>query len=320
MLQRDSNPFKYSDSNKRYHTYDHYMRSLFGCKCYKVPISAGFTCPNIDGTKGTGGCIYCSGGSRSVISDISLSPYEQFINEIKIYRAKDRSCRLVPYFQSFSCTYGKIEKLKEIYDRALLYPDTVGIAIGTRADCINEENVSYLASLAERTHLTVELGLQSSSDKTARLINRCHTYDDFLCGYSLLRRTSGKIRIGIHVICGLPGETESDFLKTAYDIAKLRPDEVKIHLLHVLAGTELCKMYQCGDYVPIERDEYIRSVCRFLELMPPETVIGRLTGDGDKKLLMAPAYSKDKKSVLNGIDKFMYENNMYQGRLYKDEQ
>ena len=190
----------------------------------------------------------------------------------------------------------------------------------SRADCITDENAAYLASLAERTHLTVELGLQTSNDVTARAINRCHTYDDFLSGYYKLRNAGKRIRIGIHIILGLPGETERDNINTAKEISVLCPDEIKIHLLHVLEGTYLAEMYKKGGYTPLSADEYIGRVCRVLELLPPETVIGRLTGDGDRSKLMAPLYSKDKKRIINGIDKLMFKNNTYQGRLYTPDE
>ena len=297
-----------------------YMRSLFGKKCCKIPIDAGFTCPNIDGTKGIGGCIYCANGSRSVITDTELDPVDQFKTESIKYRQKYPDCLFVPYFQSFSCTYADVKHLKSLYDPFTCMTDVVGIAIGTRADCLTKENTQYLASLAKKTHLTVELGLQTVSDNTANLINRRHTFNDFLTGYQMLRKASPEIRIGIHIISGLPGETIEDEIKTAKAVASMRPDEIKIHLLHVLEGTVLANMYKNGEYKPLDFYDYIERVCKILEIMPPQTVIGRLTGDGDRSLLLAPLYSRDKKRIINEIDKTFYKRNTYQGILYNSEE
>ena len=316
--QREGNPFRHSDSNKRYYTYDYWLRETFGGKCAKIPLDAGFTCPNIDGRCGRGGCIYCSGRGSG---DFAESPLLPIAEQYRIVREKLSSKwtteRCIPYFQAHTNTYAPLSVLREKYEEALLLPGVVGMNIGTRADCIEEDVAAYLASLSERTVLTVELGLQSSNDETARLINRGHDFSAFLDGYHRLRAVGGKTRIGVHVIFGLPGESEDTMLKTIEDVASLRPDEVKIHLLHVIRGTKMAEIYARGDYTPMDRERYIALVAKALTMLPPDTVIGRLTGDGMAEDLLAPEWSRRKVTVLNDIDTLMYRESIYQGMNYK---
>ncbi len=315
--QRETNPFVYSDSNKRYYTYDYYLKTTFGRKVARVPIDGGFTCPNIDGTCGTGGCIYCAGGSSAALAPEARTISEQYRAGAAVMAAKWRDCAFIPYFQSYTGTYAPLERLRALYEEAVALPGAVGLAIGTRADCITPEIASYLADLSARTHLTVELGLQSASDETARRIRRGHDWATFVRGYELLRAAGGRIRIGIHLILGLPGETEADMVATARAVAALRPDEVKLHLLHVLDGTALAADYRAGEYEPLEQEEYVRLVCLVLRHLPPETVIGRVTGDGAADALLAPRWSLRKTAVINEIDKAMYNGGWCQGDLYK---
>ena len=318
--QREGNPFRHSDSNKRYYTYDYWLRETFGGKCAKIPLDAGFTCPNIDGRCGRGGCIYCSGRGSG---DFAESPILPIAEQYRIVREKLSSKwtteRCIPYFQAHTNTYAPLSVLREKYEEALLLPGVVGMNIGTRADCIEEDVAAYLASLSERTVLTVELGLQSSNDETARLINRGHDFSAFLDGYHRLRAAGGKTRIGVHVIFGLPGESEETMLKTISDVAFLRPDEVKIHLLHVIRGTKMAEIYERGDYTPMDRERYIARVAKALTMLPPDTVIGRLTGDGMAEDLLAPEWSRRKVTVLNDIDTLMYRENLCQGMYYKSK-
>ena len=318
--QREGNPFRHSDSNKRYYTYDYWLRETFGGKCAKIPLDAGFTCPNIDGRCGRGGCIYCSGRGSG---DFAESPILPIAEQYRIVREKLSSKwtteRCIPYFQAHTNTYAPLSVLREKYEEALLLPGVVGMNIGTRADCIEEDVAAYLASLSERTVLTVELGLQSSNDETARLINRGHDFSAFLDGYHRLRAVGGKTRIGVHVIFGLPGESENTMLKTIEDVASLRPDEVKIHLLHVIRGTKMAEIYARGDYTPMDRERYIALVAKALTMLPPDTVIGRLTGDGMAEDLLAPEWSRRKVTVLNDIDTLMYRENLCQGMYYKSK-
>lgn len=318
MTQAQSNPFPYSDSNKRYHTYEYYLRHTFGGKCAKLPLDAGFTCPNIDGTCGVGGCIYCSDrGSGDFAPMASLSISEQISRQKAFYARKWDVSRCIAYFQAHTNTYAPLLVLRSKFEEALGQEGIVGLNIATRADCLAPDVVEYLAELAERTVLTVELGLQSSNDKTAERINRGHSFADFLSGYGALRAASDKIGICVHIIFGLPGEDRETMIQTVRDVASLRPNQVKIHLLHVLRGTVLEALYENKQYTPLDREEYISLVAEALELLPPECVIARLTGDGAEDELVAPLWSRKKTTVINDIDKLMYANSSYQGKNYK---
>lgn len=315
LTQRDENPYPHSDSNKRYQTFDYYLRRRFGKKCAKIPLDGGFTCPNADGTKGNGGCIYCLGGSAAVTA-VGDTVAEQYSNGVAAVRGKWQDFATIPYLQSGSCTYGDPEKLRELYEKCAVMPDSVMLAIATRADCLSDEVIRLLRDISREIPLLVELGLQSSNDRTAKLINRCHTTAEFADGYGRLRAAGGDIAVCVHLIDGLPGEDRDDMLETARFAASLGPDMVKIHLLHVLRGTALYKMYESGDYVPMDREDYVATVCDQIELLPPDTVIARLTGDGYGEDLVAPDWSRRKKSVINDIDKELYSRGSWQGRLF----
>jgi len=315
ITQAQSNPFPYSDTNKRYHTYDYYLRRAFGGKCAKLPLDAGFTCPNIDGRCGRGGCIYCSGrGSGDFAPDSILSIKEQIEAQKAMFAKKWDTTRCIAYFQAHTNTYAPLSVLRERFEEALAQEGIVGLNIATRADCLEDDTLEYLAELAARTTVTVELGLQSSSDETANLINRGHTFAEFVEGYQKLRRASENIQICVHLILGLPKEDDARMLQSVRDVAALRPDQVKLHLLHVLRGTRLADMYERGEYIPLERAHYIRLVADALELLPSETVIGRLTGDGAQDALLAPEWSKKKTTVINDIDKLLFERDSWQGK------
>lgn len=321
MTQAQSNPFLHSDSNKRYYTYDYYLRETFGGKCAKLPLDAGLTCPNVDGRCGRGGCIYCSDrGSGDFAPRPTLSIQEQIRVQKEILSKKWDTSRCIAYFQAHTNTYAPADVLRRLYGEALREEGIVGLNIATRADCLPEEVLALLGELAEQTVLTVELGLQSSNDETARRINRGHTFATFCEGFSALRKAGkGKLRIGVHLILGLPGEGREEMLRTVRDVAALHPDEVKLHLLHVLRGTPLATLWERGEYHPMEREDYIRTVADALELLPPDTVIGRLTGDGMAEELLAPLWSRKKTTVINDIDKLLYQRSSHQGRLYEKE-
>ena len=315
--QRESNPYKFTDTNKRYFTYDYYLRREFGGKCAKIPIDAGFTCPNIDGRCGVGGCIYCSArGSGDFAESARLSIKEQYERTRAKLSSKWSTERCIPYFQAHTNTYAPTEVLKEKFEEALSLDGVVGLNIATRADCLEESTVEYLAKIAERTTLCVELGLQTSNDKTATLINRGHDLAAFCEGFARLRAASEKIKICVHIIFGLPGESREDMLATVADVAALKPDQVKIHLLHVLRGTPLADMYGRGEYKPLEREEYVSLVADAIERLPEDCVIARVTGDGMAEDLQAPLWSIKKVTVINDIDKELFRRNSYQGRLF----
>jgi radical SAM protein (TIGR01212 family) len=314
--QKDTNPFIYSDSNKRYYTYDYFLRQKFGAKCAKLPIDGGFTCPNRDGTKGRGGCIFCSSrGSGDFCADSSIPIDKQLANSYETLSRKWKNPLGIAYFQAFTNTYAPLSELQNKFETALSCPWVVGLSIATRADCLADDICGYLAELAERTFLTVELGLQTAHDSTAAFINRGHTFHEFIEGFTKLRAASPKINICIHLINGLPGETADMMLENARRVAVLHPEQVKIHLLHVIEETKLCELYREGKFNCLTLDEFAEIVVNQLELLPQDTVIGRLTGDGLADTLVAPLWSRKKFVVMNTIDKLMYERNTWQGRL-----
>ena len=317
LTQKERNPFPNSDSNKRYYTYDYYLRKTFGGKCAKIPLDVGFTCPNIDGRCGVGGCIYCSSrGSGDFAASSALSIREQFAVTAAALGKKWRTDRCIPYFQAHTNTYAPLAVLREKFEEALALDGAVGLNVATRADCLEDDVVEYLASLAERTVLTVELGLQSAHDVTAERINRGHTFAQFVEGYEKLRRASDRIGIGIHLILGLPGEDDGMMLDSVRAVAALHPNQVKLHLLHVLRSSRLAEIYERGEYSPLEREHYISLVVQALELLPEDVVIARLTGDGMGEDLLAPEWSRKKVSVINDIDKMLYARDSYQGKHY----
>ena len=312
------NLFPYTDGSKRYHTYDYWLKSTFGGKCAKIPLDGGFTCPNMDGRCGVGGCIYCSGRGSGDFAESSAVPLrEQYDRQREFLSHKWPVEKCIPYFQARTNTYAPVERLAPLFREVLTYPHVVGMNIATRADCLPEDVVGLLRELSEETVLTVELGLQTAHDHTAALINRGHTYADFLDGYHRLRRGAPKALICVHLIFGLPGETVEDMLDTVRLVADLRPDQVKIHLLHILRGTVLGDWYEAGKYRPMEKEAYITAVVRALELLPPEVVVARLTGDGAAQDLLAPLWSRRKREVLNGIDQLLVKEQTWQGKKYQ---
>ncbi len=313
--QRETNPFPYSDSNKRYHTYEYHLRQRFGGRTVKLPIDGGFTCPNIDGRCGVGGCIYCSGrGSGDFAAAPSDSVAEQMAKAVAMIEKKWQTDRKLAYFQAHTNTYAPVSHLKEKFEEALAEAGVVGLNIATRADCLPDDVLDYLEELSKRTALTVELGLQTSNDETAERINRGHDFATFCEGYEKLKARG--IEVCIHLIFGLPDEDRATMLESVKRVAELRPEQVKIHLLYVIKGTRLGQMYEEGEYTPMERGEYIETVCDALELLPPETVIGRLTGDGAPETLLAPLWSRRKTAVVNDIDKMMFARNSWQGKYF----
>lgn len=319
IKQSDINPYEHSDTNKRYQTYDYWLKKTFGGKCMKLPVDAGFTCPNIDGKCSVGGCIYCSSrGSGDFAQSSEISVTEQLKITKDQLSSKWKTDRCIPYFQAHTNTYAPISVLKEKYEEALSFEGTVGLNIATRADCLADDVVRYLAEISERTTLTVELGLQTVHDCTAFIINRGHTFEEFVSGYNKLRAASDKINICVHLILGLPGEDREMMMESVRTLAKMRPDQVKFHLLHVIEGTALADMYLSGEYTPMEREDYIDALCEALTLMPKDTVIGRITGDGMQSSLLAPEWSRKKTAVINDIDKRMFEKNIYQGMNFKE--
>lgn len=306
---------KYGGGGKRYFTLNHMLRQRFGCKVMKISLNAGFTCPNIDGSLGFGGCSYCSGGSGAFASSPEKTITEQYYEGRERLMKKWGTGLYIPYFQAHSNTYGPVGKIRSVMEEAAALPDVCGIAVSTRPDCISEEAADYLGSLSERLYLTVELGLQTVHDGTARRINRCHTYEDFLKGYELLR--SRGINVCVHVINGLPGETAGMMLETARRLSYLDIHGIKFHLLHILKGTRMAEEYLAGEFELLTLEEYVDIVCSQIELLPDSICIERLTGDGAAGELIAPLWSRNKKAVINEIDKELRRRDSHQGKKYK---
>ncbi len=310
-----NNPFRFSLDNKRYHTLNYYNKTVFGKKIYKAVLDCGFTCPNINGKKGTGGCIFCDGGS-GYFTDGSLSVKEQLEAEKKRICNKYGDVPIIAYFQANTNTYAPVETLRKVYFSALETAGICGISIGTRADCLPDNVLDLLNELNEKTALTVELGMQTVHEKTIEKINRCCTHSEFLDGYFRLKKRN--IRTCLHIINGLPDETPEMMTETALRTAELQPDAVKLQMLHVIKGTKLENIYNQGRIHMLTKDEYIDITVRQLEILPPETVIERITGDGDKSKLVSPLWSADKISVLGAIDKKLTELDTWQGKYYKN--
>lgn len=302
---------------KRYHTWNHHLRNVFGEKVFKVPLDAGFTCPNRDGKVATGGCTFCSArGSGDFAGDRRDDLVTQFATVRDRMHQKWPNAKYMGYFQAYTNTYAPAAELREMYEVVLEQENVVGLSIATRPDCLPADVVELLAELNERTYLWVELGLQTVHENTANLINRGHDFANYVEGVEKLRKHN--IRVSSHMICGLPGETHEDMMGTARAIANLDVQGIKIHLLHLIKHTPLVKLWEQGGLRFLEKDEYISLVVDMLEILPPEMIVQRLTGDGPPDILIGPMWSLDKWGVLNGIDQELERRNTWQGRLYQE--
>ena len=304
--------FKYSYNNKRYHTLDYYYKNRFNEKVFKISLNAGFSCPNIDGTVGTGGCIYCSKtGSGEFAGNRKDDIIKQF-NDIKEMMLKKwPKAKYIGYFQARTNTYAPVEKLKEVYEPILKQDNVVGLNIATRPDSITKECLDYLEDLNKRTYLTIELGLQTIKEETTKLINRCHTLECFENMVKELRKRN--IDVVVHIINGLPNETKEDMLNTIKYLNNLDIQGIKIHMLSVTKDTPLELMYKENPFHILTKEEYIDIVISQLELLRPEIVIHRITGDPKLDELIEPQWLVKKFCVLNDIDKEMVKRNTYQG-------
>ncbi len=279
-----------------------YLRERFGCKVYKISINGGFTCPNRDGTVGTGGCIFCSaGGSGEFSTDPLMSVTDQIEEARKKVSSKIKDGKYIAYFQSFTGTYAPTERLRQLYEEAIAHPDVAALSIATRPDCLPEEVLDLLEELNRIKPVWTELGLQTIHENTAKLINRCYDLKVYDRALSELKKRG--IEVITHVILGLPGETRDDMYETVKYVCDAGTDGIKLQLLHVLKGTVLESMYEKGEFSVLTEDEYIDILKECVKLIPDRVVIHRLTGDGDKKILTAPLWSGDKKHVLNRINK-----------------
>ena len=301
--------FENGYNNKRYYTLDYYYKKKYNSKVFKVSLNQNVTCPNIDGTKGYGGCIFCKNGSKA--NDIKKDLKHQFEEVRDIILNKWPSSKYIAYFQSNTNTYAPVEYLKKNFEEVLTYDNVIGINIATRCDAISDECLKYLSDLNKRTDLVIELGLQTINEKTSLLINRGHTLKEFEDCINKLKKNN--INFVIHIINGLPYETKEDMINTIKYVNKLKPLGVKIHMMHILRGTKLEKLYEKEHFHVLTKDEYIDIVCDQLEFLNKDIVINRITGDPIKEDLIEPTWLIRKFCVLNDIDKELVKRNSYQG-------
>ena len=296
-----------------------FYKSLFGCKTYKISLDAACTCPNRDGTKGVGGCIFCSQNGSGDFLPKKTKTISMQIEEAKARiesklrgRTGEREGRYIAYFQNFTSTYGNAEILEKKYLEALISPEIAGLAIATRPDCISDEIMEIIKKISENHFVQIELGLQTSNEITGKLINRCYTNEDYVSAVRKIKRANPKIHVVTHLIFALPGETESDMMKSVDFVLKANSLEIcggffelafgiKITSLYVLKKTKLCDMFARGDYKPVSKENYLAVLKKALSRLPDSCVIHRLTGDPPKSLLIAPEWPKDKKRVMNEI-------------------
>ena len=307
--------FKYTLDNKRYHTLNYFYKSKFGTKVFKVSLNGGFSCPNLDGKVGFGGCIYCSkSGSGEFGGDKNKSLTEQFNEMIEVVNKQHIPCKYIGYFQARTNTYAPVEELREKYKEVLRIPGVIGLNIATRCDAISDECLDYLEELSKRTFLTIELGLQTIHEKTSKLINRCHTVKQFDEMVHKLREKD--INVVVHIINGLPGETEEMMLDTVKHLNTLDIQGIKIHMLHIIKATGMANLYEKAHFHVLSKEEYIDIVVKELEMLDPKIVINRITSDPDKETLIEPRWLCEKCQLLNDIDKEMVKRNTYQGIKY----
>ena len=310
--------FKYTLDNKRYHTLNYHVKTKYNKKVVKISLNAGFSCPNLDGTVGFGGCIYCSkSGSGDFGGDINKSLPDQF-NEIKSKIDKKwPNSKYIAYFQARTNTHAPVEVLKEKYESVLNLKDVIGISIATRSDSISEECLEYLKELNTKTNLTIELGLQTIHESTSKLINRCHTLKNFEEMVKKLKENN--IEVVVHIINGLPYETKEMMIDTVKYLNNLNIDGIKIHMLNIVKDTPLEKLYIKEKFHVLTKEEYIDIVISQLEYLNEKIVIHRITSDPDPKNLIAPTWLIKKTCLINDIDKEMKKRNTYQGIKLKSD-
>ena len=304
------------NNRKRYYDFKSFLVNRFECRVYKLQIDAGFTCPNRDGKLAVGGCAYCDGRGSTLRQKGPLpSVAEQIRSGKALYRNLRGAAKFIAYFQTFTNTYGPVEKLRALYDEALLQEDVVGISIGTRPDCVDEGILDLLQGYAKTKHVWIEYGLQSIHDRTLERIGRGHDAADFV---EAVRKTAGRgLFVCTHIIAGLPGESREDMIETARAVAALPVDGIKIHSLLALRGTEVGRLYEEGKIALLSQEEYVSTVCDILEILPSETVIQRITAEGYRDIYLGPAWAANKLKVLNAIDRELENRDTWQGAKYE---
>ncbi|MCY6485691.1 TIGR01212 family radical SAM protein [Clostridium aestuarii] len=298
---------------KRYYNLNYFLRNKFGEKVFKISLDAGFSCPNRDGTISSGGCVYCSErGSGDFSGDRNFSITHQFEDIKSMMNRKWKTGKYIAYFQAYTNTYANVEELRKKYEEAVSQEGVVALAIATRPDCLSKEVINLINEYNDRLYTWVELGLQTINEQTAKLINRGYSLEIFEDAVTRLREK--KIDVVVHTIFGLPSESGEDMLNTIKYLAHKDIQGIKIHLLHLLKGTPLVKLYEQGQLRFLEQDEYIDLICKAVTLIPQNIVIHRLTGDGPRNLMIGPMWSLKKWEVLNAIDRKLELEDLYQGK------
>jgi len=302
--------------DRLYYSFSEYLRERYPFRVQKIPLAAGFTCPNIDGTVGYGGCIYCNNLSFSPNAGRpGISIARQIEEGIEFYRHRTEAKKFIAYFQTHTNTYAPIEHLRFLYDSALSHPDVIGLSIGTRPDCVSNDCLDLLEGYTAQGEVWVEYGVESSHDITLRLLNRCH---DFAAVQDAIHRTQGRgLKICAHVILGLLGEDRTMMMETARRLAHLGIDGIKIHHLYVSKNTRLEKMYEAGEIKLLHLEEYLSLVAEFLEWLPSHVVIQRLLGELAGEYVIAPQWGCGKKAILNALEQKMMAQGRCQGRLWQ---
>ncbi|MFQ5639946.1 MAG: TIGR01212 family radical SAM protein [bacterium] len=302
----------------RYNSYSAFLKKRFGARVHKVPVHAGFTCPNRDGSVAYGGCTYCNIDSFTPQSARARIPIqEQVRTGIDSLKQRSRAQYFIVYFQPYSNTYAPLERLQDLYEQALAHPEVVGISIGTRPDCIDEAKLTYLEQLSRETFVTVEYGIESSHDETLRSINRGH---DFACTVDGIRKTANRgIHVCGHLILGFPNESREQMLQTVDHVSGLPLDIIKLHNLHIVRYTEFAREYSAQPFHIFTFDEWVEMACDCLERVHPEFIIERLYGDAPDKLLIEPKWCRSGAKILLAIQNEMKRRDSFQGKLYQKQ-
>ena len=305
--------------SRRYNDYPTYIKSKFGGRVQKISVNVGFSCPNKDGTKGTGGCIYCDNKTfKPGYCEPEIPIKDQISQGVRFFEKKYPDMKYMAYFQSYTNTYAPVQSLRKLYEEALAQPKVVGLVIGTRPDCISSEILSMLQEIAKNTPVTIEFGLESTKDETLEEINRCHTWEDSVKAIKMCH--SYGIDIGAHLILGLPGETHNDMLLHAKRISALPVKMLKLHQLQVIKNTKLAKRFnENPDYIkPFDFEEYLNLIIQFVEILNSKIIIERFVSTAPIDKLIAPKWNKIKNfEVVAKIDKELENRNTWQGRLYQ---
>lgn len=287
---------------KPYYPFNQYLKERFGCRVHKVSIDAGFTCPNIDGAKGVGGCTYCNNEGFSYNSRIAMRPIQDQIESgIEFLKGRFKAKKFMAYFQAHTNTYAPVSELKRLYDQVLPYEDIVAMSIGTRPDCVSSKTLDLLESYSDRMEVWVELGLQTSHNRTLELINRCDTYERFL--WAIDEASKRNVKVCVHIILGLPGENHEDMMLTAERLAPLPFHSIKVHLLHIMKNTPMELDYNQGKIKMFSSiEEYARVVCDFMERIPADISVQRLTADAPPSILVAPDWCLQRQQIYQAIE------------------